>query len=265
MELLWVILSFDGALKLVLGAIIGLCLGLTGVGGGVLIIPILQFFFGMGTVTAVGTASLISMFVKLNAGFSHIKAGNVAWRKLGLMLLGAVPATWFITEWVVYFNNHDQYSHQITQAIDIAIVGIMLLSLFSLYKKRNSSISSSANSQPESGKAKAVCAGGVCGAVLGSTGVGGGVLLLPAFNSLLGIDLKKSIGSSVVMALALSGITALNYSRGGQSDIATAALMTAGAFLGVPIAIRLLERFSENQLYSLTLLVIFISLCLTLM
>ncbi|GAM75406.1 hypothetical protein JCM19241_3318 [Vibrio ishigakensis] len=44
------VFTADGALKLILGSLIGLSLGLTGVGGGVLIIPVLQLFFGMGTI-----------------------------------------------------------------------------------------------------------------------------------------------------------------------------------------------------------------------
>ena len=263
-ELVSSILTFDGALKLLLGALIGLCLGLTGVGGGVLIIPLLQFFFGMGTVMAVGTASLISTFVKVNAGLSHIRAGNVEWKTLGFMLLGAIPSTVLITELVIYLNNHVYYASLLTQAVELAIVGIMLLSLFSLYRKRKQSATVQNEQAAPRGKHVAMCAGGVCGAVLGSTGVGGGVMLLPAFNSLLGIDLKKSIGSSVVMALALSGITALNYSRGGQSELSTAVIMTMGAFVGVPVAIRLVKKFSEQQLYTLTLMVIMGALALTL-
>lgn len=48
---------------------------------------------------------------------------------------------------------------------------------------------------------KAIMSGMFCGTVLGSTGVGGGVLLLSVLNGVLQVDIKKAIGSSVVLAL----------------------------------------------------------------
>ncbi|GAM75407.1 membrane protein [Vibrio ishigakensis] len=195
---------------------------------------------------------------------SHIRAGNVEWGSLWFMLLGAVPSTLLITKVVIYLNAHDYYGALLNQLVDIAIVAVMLVSLLSLYWKKRSVEKTTDASTVVRGKPVALCAGGVCGAVLGSTGVGGGVMLLPAFNSLLGVDLKKSIGSSVVMALVLSGITAVSYSSGGQSELSTAILMTVGAFAGIPVAIRLVDKFTEQQLYSLTFTVIIVSLVLML-
>ncbi|MEZ9040922.1 MULTISPECIES: sulfite exporter TauE/SafE family protein [unclassified Vibrio] len=262
MDWIMLILNLDSLLKLALGGVIGFCLGMTGVGGGVLIIPILQVVFGMGTVLAVGTASLISALVKVGAGISHISAGNVAWRPVAFMLLGAVPSTLLITELILRINSDEAHSVMLHQVIDWMIIGVMLFSLLSLYlgKRKNSEAIAS-----DIKKRKAVCTGAGCGAVLGSTGVGGGVMLLPAFNSFLGVDIKKSIGSSVVMALALSSITALNYSKGGQADWTTAGLMTFGALLGVPLAVRIVKKIEEKYLYTLTLGVILFALALTLL
>ncbi|WP_413113607.1 sulfite exporter TauE/SafE family protein [Thaumasiovibrio sp. DFM-14] len=262
MDYFSLLFSFDALLKLGFGALIGMCLGLTGVGGGVLIIPILTVFFGMQTIMAVGTASIISTLVKVNAGFAHIRAGNVAWRPLRWMLLGAVPMTLFTTTLIIYLVEHSTVGPMVSVAVEAAIIAVMLFALVSIYRKyRQANQPSDAVSRSNS---TAVGAGMACGSILGSTGVGGGVMLLPAFNSLLGVDIKKSVGSSVVMALVLSSLTALNYSRGGQSDMIAAIIMTAGAFIGVPIAVRLLKRFSDSQVYLLTLAIISVSLGLTL-
>lgn len=254
------LLTLDTLLKLSLGAVIGLCLGLTGVGGGVLIIPILQVAFGMPTVMAVGTASIISTIVKSNAGLSHVVAGNVDWRALRWMLLGGLPATYLTTQGIVYLYKDASIAAIINSSIDVAIIAVMLLSLTSIilkYRKADTVQEARAHSNPI-----AVSAGGTCGVILGSTGVGGGVMLLPAFNTLLGVDIKKSIGSSLVMALCLSALTALNYSSGGQSDVATAVLMSIGAFLGVPVALRLIKKFTDKQIYALTIAIIAISFVL---
>lgn len=258
MDVITTFLTLETLMQLGFGSLIGLCLGLTGVGGGVLIIPILQVVFGMQIVMAVGTASLISTIVKVNAGYSHIRAGNVDWKALKWMLIGSIPATLLTTELIVLLNNHPSTQSIITVVIETTIVLIMLFALLTMYRKYRCE-DSKQTSKSYSNKV-AVSAGVTCGSLLGSTGVGGGVLLLPAFNTLLGVNIKKSVGSSLVMALVLSALTALNYSKGGQSDITTAIAMSLGAVSGVPIAIRLLNKFSDKQVYSSTMVIITIAL-----
>lgn len=261
-ELLMSVWSSDGVLlKLVLGSIFGLCLGLTGVGGGVLLIPMLQLFCGMSPVLAVGTASMISAMVKINASFLHIKARNVSWKKIILLFVGAVPVTLLVTQVVVYFNAHPFYS-DVTQTtiawlVTIVMVG-SLISVFSKYRSNKSGTDLSSDAKPNA--KKAIMSGMFCGSVLGSTGVGGGVLLLPVLNSVLHVDIKKAIGSSVVLALFLSTIAAVGYASGGQSDIHTAILFFVGSFIGVPIAAQLMKRMSESHVYLVTMLVISVSL-----
>lgn len=258
MEQILVLLTIDSFMKIALGALIGLCLGLTGVGGGVLIIPILQVIFGMQTIMAVGTASIISSIVKANAGISHIAAGNVDWKALRWMLIGAIPATLLTTEFIIHLYSIPSLSTAINRTIEVVIVGIMLLSMYSIYNKYKRCTQQ--NTSRDHSNKVALSAGVTCGTVIGSTGVGGGIMLLPAFNTLLGVGIKKSIGSSLVMALILSTLTALNYSRGGQSDITTAILMSAGAFIGVPIAMKLIKGAKDQHIYILTLAILFLSL-----
>ncbi len=263
MDILTLLFSVDTLMKLGFGTLIGLCLGLTGVGGGVLIIPILTVFFGMQTIMAVGTASLISAIVKVNAGFAHIRAGNVAWKPLRWMLVGAIPMTMLTTSGIVALSQYEQWQPIVEVVVEIAIIGVMVFALGSIFRKyravtRTELITERSNST-------ALMSGMACGSILGSTGVGGGVMLLPAFNSVMGVDIKKSVGSSVVMALVLSGLTAMNYSRGGQSDILAAMVMSLGAFIGVPIAVRLMKVFSDKHVYQLTLVIISTSLGLTLL
>ncbi|MGR5143997.1 sulfite exporter TauE/SafE family protein [Photobacterium sp. DNB23_23_1] len=250
-------------LKITLGSIFGLCLGLTGVGGGVLLIPMLQLFCGMPPVLAVGTASLISALVKVNASIVHVKAKNVSWRKIAILFVGALPITLVVTQVVIYFNDHPLHQEttqtMITSLVTVVMIG-SLLSVF--YKFRSSPNSKHTSSNVNCSDRKALVSGMFCGSILGSTGVGGGVLLLPVLNNVLNLDIKKAIGSSVVLALFLSGFAALGYAKGGQADVHTAIWFVVGSFIGVPVAASLLNKISEKTTYIITLIVILISLVL---
>ena len=255
---------FDLFLKLGFGAIVGLCLGLTGVGGGVLIIPILQFVFGMEPVLAVGTASIIASLVKINAAFSHARAGNIAWKEVRFVLIGAIPTTLVIAHVIVTLSNNPEYSAVINSYVQYTIFLVMMVSLYSMaVKLRNVQSAQILMGSPTNYKAKGISGGAFCGLVMGSTGIGGGVLLLPVLNTVLGLNIKISIGSSIVIALMLSGVSAINYSIGGQSDVFTALLLVAGSFAGVPVAMRLVKFFEERHLYMITILIILVSIFLT--
>lgn len=78
-------------MEYVLGFLIALTIGLTGVGGGTLTVPILILFLGVPTAEAVGTALAFSALVKLPACLVYLKEGNVDGRVLRYVLLGGVP------------------------------------------------------------------------------------------------------------------------------------------------------------------------------
>ena len=79
-------------LRVVIGAVIGFLIGLTGIGGGVLVMPALTVFLGLPPTTAVGTASLYAFLTKIMAAVKHISLKNVDFRTCGCLLLGALPA-----------------------------------------------------------------------------------------------------------------------------------------------------------------------------
>ncbi|MBD1557972.1 sulfite exporter TauE/SafE family protein [Vibrio sp. S9_S30] len=255
---------YSAFLKLAIGLLLGIAMGLTGVGGGILIIPLLQFVFGMEPVLAVGTASLIASLVKVNASIFHIKAANVDWRSVKGVLLGAVPVGIASAFGVVYLSRQSEYNQWISNSVQVLIIAVMFFALYLLAKKYVLSKKPVHTVAPTKVKHQtlhqAVLSGGFCGLIIGTTGIGGGVLLLPILNSHLGIGIKKSVGSSIVIALVLSASTSFIYAQGGQSDIPTALMLVLGSLIGVPIATTLLKQFSETTVYLVTLSVICVSI-----
>ena len=77
----------------VAGFVVGAIVGLTGVGGGSLMTPILVLVFGVAPVTAVGTDLLYAGLTKVGGAVSHGIKGHVDWRITGLLAAGSVPAT----------------------------------------------------------------------------------------------------------------------------------------------------------------------------
>ncbi len=263
-ELFTTLTLYDLLIRLMFGIIIGFFLGLTGVGGGVLIIPVLQVIFHMDPVMAVGTASIISALVKVNASISHIVAKNISWREVSYVLTGAIPVSIFVAHLIVKLTSQAEYTVIINNIVQALIIVIIVFALFSMLYKLRQELSGKTTRMVTSSKLKGIGAGAACGAIMASTGVGGGVLILPTLNSVLGVDIKRSVGSSIIIALVLSGISAIQYSSNGQSDMMTALILVSGSFIGVPLAIRAVRKMSHSALYMITTGLIFVSLIMTL-
>src|SRR6266566_2416623 len=75
------------------GFVVGALVGLTGMGGGSLMTPLLILLFGVHPLTAVGTDLLYAAATKTAGTAIHSKKGNVDWRVAGLLAAGSVPAT----------------------------------------------------------------------------------------------------------------------------------------------------------------------------
>ena len=73
------------------GFLIALAIGLTGVGGGVMTVPVLVLFMGVPTAPAVGTALAFSTLVKIPAGLVYFREGKIDAAVLRRLLAGGVP------------------------------------------------------------------------------------------------------------------------------------------------------------------------------
>ena len=260
--------SSELIMTLIIGSLIGLVLGMTGVGGGVLIIPLLRGVFAMNPVLAVGTASICASLMKVNAAAVHIRMGNVDWKKSALMLGGAIPATYLTTSYIIRLMQNPATSGLVDTAVDYMIAAVIIFSLAAMIykdvkrkKPKETTIETTdiTGNNNSSGYLQAVLAGAFAGFIIGATGVGGGVLLLPILTVLLKVNIKQAVGSSIVIALLLSSLSALNYSGGGQADMTTAILLILGSLAGVPVAGKVIRFISDRALHRVTLSLITLS------
>src|SRR5580692_6523159 len=105
------------------GFFVGIIVGLTGVGGGSLMTPILVLLFGIHPATAVGTDLLHAAITKTGGTYVHARQGRVDWRITGLLAAGSLP-TAVITLWAVhhYSTTLGGDSKIITLALGVALL-----------------------------------------------------------------------------------------------------------------------------------------------
>lgn len=261
-------------IRLALGAGIGFCIGLTGIGGGVLVLPSLTLVLGLPASVAVGTASLYACLTKSYATYEHFKLKTIDVQISLLLLLGAVPGdiatAWAINRVVGRMDQEGATLAKFQHGLGIFIACIVLLSAVLLVidliarargvaQKTKVGIGGGLGTRPVLKRVVAVCVGAVIGALIGATSVGGGVLLIPALIIIFGLPSSRTVGTSIFVAVILTLATSLVYSSGGQMDWRTALLMATGSLAGVPLGSKLCTRLPEKGLRILVIGVVFVS------
>lgn len=104
----------DILLRMGLGLIIGFCIGMTGVGGGVLVIPALTLLLDLKASVAVGTGSLYAALTKIYATWKHFRLKTIEFKPAMIFLAGALPTDIYVSYAInQYLQNHQDQTETI--------------------------------------------------------------------------------------------------------------------------------------------------------
>src|SRR5262249_2080113 len=122
----------DFALKVAIGFGVGTLIGMTGLGGGVLLLPLLIFGLKVPAMLAVGSDALFNFLTKIGSSWMHLRKGTVRRKVVLALAVGSVPGS--ITGVSYLAHLRETYgtgvNHFITTAVGILLIGIPLLLLF---------------------------------------------------------------------------------------------------------------------------------------
>src|SRR3954465_12287531 len=105
------------------GFLVGGIVGMTGVGGGSLMTPLLVLLFGISPATAVGTDLLYAAITKSGGTWVHARKGNVNWKIAGLLAAGSLPASIVATLVLKYLALDARVlSAVITSTLGVALI-----------------------------------------------------------------------------------------------------------------------------------------------
>lgn len=120
----------DIVLYVLAGAGVGLAIGMTGVGGGSLMTPLL-IMFGFPYHTAIGTDLLYAAITKGSGVIAHQRQKNINWRLVGILAAGSIPASILTTTLLSrFFTDADQYKPVLTTALGVMLILTSLVLLF---------------------------------------------------------------------------------------------------------------------------------------
>lgn len=231
------------------GAFVGFFVGLTGVGGGSLMTPILILLFNFQPVTAVGTDQLFAAVTKTVGSLVHGYNRTVDWRVVGRLALGSVPAAvlTLIGLWFMRINSNAA-NVMVTKVLSVALL-ITALSLIlrplivRLYKNRVGELSRRLTVR------LTIMTGLVLGVLVALTSVGAGALGVTALFLLYpSIATSRIVGSDVAHAVPLTLVAGLGHWMQGSVDVKLLASLLFGSVPGILLGSYLVPRMPETAL-----------------
>jgi len=202
--------------KIFVGFVVGVLIGLSGVGGGVLLLPVLIFGLRVPAIVAVGSDALFNFFTKIPAGLMHLKKGTVRRKVVIALAMGSIPGSICGVKLLMHIRHlyGDGVNNFIKTAVGVLLIVIPTLLLF---QRR---IEEKVANRPPTTKGFAGMAfiGLVAGFLVGMTSVGSGSIIMMLLLLFYNFPPKINVGTDIVHAVVLTGVTGLMHFRLGNVD-----------------------------------------------
>ena len=229
------------------GFAVGALVGMTGVGGGSLMTPLLILLFGVHPATAVGTDLLYAAATKTGGSLVHGYARSIDWRVVRRLATGSVPATLVTLAILSHFNlSGDAARNLITLVLSVALLATAFVLVFgeaivAAYRARVAELDS------QSTAVNTVLVGLVLGVLVSISSVGAGAIGVIALIMLYPqLPMARIVGSDIAHAVPLTLIAGTGHWMMGSVDWHIIGSLLAGSlpgiFVGSYFAIRVPER-----------------------
>lgn len=177
---------------LLLAIPVGFALGLLGGGGSILAVPIFVYVLGMETPVAMAASLGVVGATSFMGAIPHARAGNLDLRAAGLFALGSVAGSWIGAD--IGLRTADVIRMMVFGAVMLAAAFMMLRGRKGGEEERNAAP-----------VWLQILAGVGVGILIGFVGVGGGFMYVPALVFLVGLPMKRAVGTSLLI-IGLSSV-----------------------------------------------------------
>ena len=237
----------DFLLHIVAGAFVGFAIGVTGVGGGSLMTPLL-LVFGYSPPVAIGTDLLYAAITKANGVYAHHKRGNVNWKIVYILASGSIPISLGLHAFYLdaSFQDSSDFEQLLTKYLGIMLIVTSIILILKDYIRKKSIEEKPAFFMIPLHKHRSIITWlmgillGFC-VTLSSVGAGafGAAILLTIYSQ---TSVVKVIGTDIAHAVPLTLIAGLGYLVAGFVDI----LLLIGLLIGSLPAIHFGSKISSQ-------------------
>jgi uncharacterized protein len=223
-------LGMEIAFKILVGFTVGTLIGMTGMGGGVLLLPILIFGLRVPPIIAVGSDAAFNFVTKIGSSWVHLRRGTVRRKVVVALAAGSVPGSVLGVSFLAHLRHvyGDWVNIFITHAIGVLLICIPTLLLF------QTRIEERVANRPPTMRSFAGMSviGLLAGILVGMTSVGSGSIIMMLLLMFYSYPPKVMVGTDIVHAVVLTGVTSTLHWRLGNVNPALTASLLIGSIPG---------------------------------
>lgn len=217
-------------LKVLIGLVVGFLIGLTGLGGGVLLLPVLIFGLKIPAIVAVGSDATFNFITKIPSSAVHLLKGTVRRRVALALAVGSVPGSILGVRLLQHFRV--VYGDGVNSFIK-SVVGILLIVVSSLLLLQRRIEQQVANRPPTAKSFTGMAIIGLlAGFLVGITSVGSGSIVMILLLMFYSYPPKVMVGTDIVHAVVLTGVTSFLHFRLGNVDPRLVGCLLIGSIPG---------------------------------
>ena len=244
----------------VAGLLVGFVVGVTGMGGGALMTPILILFFNISPALAIGTDLLFASVTKAGGVVVHGSRGNIEWKIVGLMAMGSIPAAAITVLLLQQYSYSGDVKKLLTPALGIALLLTAPVVLFKGYLTQIAQTRFKLNAYVHWRPLVTVIVGAGLGVLVTLSSVGAGVLgTMILFFLYPRMAAVRIVGTDIAHAVPLTAVAGLGHLQMGNVDFMLLGSLLVGSLPGIYIGSHLSNRIPEKVLRPIlgTLLLLF--------
>lgn len=230
------------------GLFVGFTVGLTGMGGGALMTPILVLFFGLQPLAAVSSDLVASFVMKPIGAGVHLRKGTVELDLVKWLVVGSCPAAFSGVLVLRALGTGERMQGVVRVALGVALLAatgaivaraVLRVRARRRLAQRPASVAKSRPARLVVRPLPTVMVGAVGGLVVGMTSVGSGSLIIVALMLMYpSLASSRLVGTDLAQAVPLVGSAALGHLLFGQFQLAVTSSLLVGAIPGVYVGAR---------------------------
>lgn len=242
------------------GVLVGFCVGITGVGGGSLMTPILISLYKIEPHIAIGTDLLYAAISKFCGSLVHARKMNIVWPIVIWLAVGSIPAS-FATHWVLdnYLSQSSSYKSVLTTVLGfmLTLTGISIIfrghieRFFNKLRKQHQTELTDdieiIKQQAKSKRPYIIFMGIVLGVFVTLSSVGAGAFGIMALILMFpNLPMIRIIGSDVVHAVLLTLVAGLGHMSSGNVDFTLLGWLLCGSIPAIVVGTLISSRMPEK-------------------
>ncbi len=236
----------DLAILLTAGIFAGTLGGLLGIGGGVVLMPLLRFVIGLTPAGAAGTCILAVFFTTLGGSYRHFRLGHLDINFTLPVIAAGLATTTVFSLLFLQLSTHERWL-DLGIGLVFTLISVRMI-LEGLPESFSRSRERTENRQLTSTLKTRVLIGGSAGILPGLLGIGTGVILVPAFTFLLSMPIKAAVASSLASFCVNAFVSSTFKMAQGFVDLRVALPLCAGTLVGSNLGATLNKRFPSRSI-----------------